>query len=125
MAIKKITKSSIEDMLFYHIKAVKLPTPLREYRFHDDRKWRFDFAYPQYMLAIEVEGITHYGKNADGTMKLGRHQTGKGIEADLEKYQAAMLLGWNVYRCSGRMIKSGEAIQTIETLLGMIRDGKQ
>ena len=69
------------------------------------------------MIAIEVEGITFYGKNKNGSMKLGRHQTGKGIEADCEKYDEAMRLGWNVYRCTQSMVKSGRAIETIEILI--------
>jgi len=81
----------------------------REFRFHPVRRWRFDFAFPNIMLSIEVEGITYYG----GREKLGRHQTAKGIEADLEKYGEAMKLGWTVYRCSQRMVKSCAAIDTI------------
>ena len=101
------------------MRAEKLPDPVREYRFHPTRRWRFDFAYPDLKLATEVEGITSYGKNQNGTMKLGRHQSAKGIEADLIKYQEAMKLGWTVYRCSGQMIKSGDAIDTIKLLFGM------
>lgn len=78
-------------------------------------------AFPEIKLAVEVEGLTHYGKNRDGSMKLGRHQTAQGYEADLEKYEQAMLMGWTVYRCSGNMVKSGNAINTIEKLMEMMR----
>jgi len=50
-------------------------------------------------------------------MKLGRHQTSKGVEEDLIKCESAMRLGWNVYQCSGVMIKQERAIETIELLL--------
>ncbi len=29
----------------------------KEYRFHPDRKWRFDFALPDKMIGIEYEGL--------------------------------------------------------------------
>ena len=29
----------------------------QEYKFHPERKWRFDFAIPSNMIAIEYEGL--------------------------------------------------------------------
>src|SRR5699024_9704919 len=80
------------------------------------KDWRADFRIVGVPLLVEVEGITHYGRNRNGTMKLGRHQTGAGIEGDLAKYDAAMRLGYTVYRCSQHMVKSGRAIESIEIL---------
>ena len=113
--------SKAEEELAWHIKIHKLPEPEREYRFHPTRRWRFDFAWPEIKLAVEVEGVTYYGKNKDGSMKLGRHQTAKGLEKDCEKYGEAMLLGWNVYRCTQGMVKSAEAIKMIELLSEKLR----
>ena len=115
--------SKAEELLLYQITVVGLPEPMREHRFHPVRRWRFDFAWPEIKFAVEVEGVTRYGRNANGSMRLGRHQTAKGIEADLEKYEAAMLLGWDVYRCSQGMVKSGVALTTIEKLIEM-KEGK-
>ena len=117
-----------------HLTALKVNDPVREYRFCREivgdqagvrqrlknaglKDWRFDFAWPELKLAVEVEGITSYGRNTNGSMKLGRHQSAKGMEEDLNKYCAAMRLGWNVYRCSPRMVNSGQAIKTIEILI--------
>ena len=80
------------------------------------KDWRADFLVSDWLL-VEVEGITHYGRNRNGTMRLGRHQTAKGIEDDLRKYDAAMRLGYTVYRCSQYMVKSGRALETIKILL--------
>lgn len=113
--------SKAEEQLALHLKALKIEFE-REYRFHPTRRWRFDFAIPDIKIAIEVEGITCYGKNRDGSMKLGRHQTKKGFEADLEKYREAMKLGWNIFRCSPDMVKSGKAIETIELLVNKSRN---
>ena len=112
-------KSQAEEVLALQLRALKINGFQREFRFHGSRKWRFDFASVPRMLAVEVEGITAYGKNPDGSMKLGRHQTAKGMEADMEKYDAAMRLGWVIYRCSPAMVKSGHAIETIGILLEM------
>lgn len=69
------------------------------------------------MCAVEVEGVTHYGKNRDGSMKLGRHQTGKGITEDCEKYNEALLLGWAVLRVTQEHVRLGKALEWTETLL--------
>jgi very-short-patch-repair endonuclease len=76
------------------------PWPFQpEHVFHPERKWRLDWACPRLRLAVEVEGITYFGGG------IGRHQSAAGIEADMEKYNAAAALGWRVLRYSQRMIK--------------------
>jgi very-short-patch-repair endonuclease len=100
--------SDAEELLAVHLRGIKAPTPEREHRFHPIRKWRFDFAWPAHKFAVEVEG---------GGWTNGRHTRGSGFESDLEKYQAAMLLGWTVYRCSPGMVKSGDAVGVIERML--------
>lgn len=101
----------------WHIAAHKLPEPQREYRFHRTRRWRFDFAWPDKKIAVEVEGITRYGKNANGSIRLGRHQTAKGFKGDCEKYNAAIFEGWRVLRYPQDVVVSGEAILQIKSVL--------
>lgn len=79
---------------------------LHEYR--RGRAWRFDFAWPEYMLAVECEGGTYSG---------GRHTRGDGFERDADKYNAASLAGWAVLRFTGDRIESGAAIEVIEVAL--------
>lgn len=91
-------------------KVAGLPLAVREYLFAKDaidREWRFDFAWPQFMIALEVEG-------APGR---GRHTTAAGFRNDCEKYNAATLLGWSVYRVTGDMLKSGYAIDLMALAL--------
>lgn len=55
---------------------------VREYRFHPERKWSFDFAFPSQRLAVEVDGK--------------RHRTAKGQRDDAEKLNEALRRGWRV-----------------------------
>ena len=71
-----------------------IPAPELEYRFAPPRRWRFDFAWPAHKVAVEIEGIVY----REGG---GRHQRGAGFVADCEKYEAALLNGWRVYRIPG------------------------
>lgn len=73
------------------------------------KDWRFDFALVDHMIAIEIEG---------GAWTNGRHTRGSGFHEDLLKYDAAMRLGWTIYRCDGAMVKSGRALNTILQLIG-------
>lgn len=71
----------------------------REWWFaHPQRQWRFDFAFPLHKIAIEVEGGLHNG---------GRHVTGTGYEADLDKYNSAVESGWQLYRAGPKIIGKG------------------
>jgi len=110
-------RSKYECYFAGQIKLYKLPAPEVEYRFFDERRWRFDFAWPELMIAAEVEGVTRYGKNADGSMKLGRHQTAKGYEDDCDKYNQAVMLDWSVLRFPQKIIKSGVAIEQLRALI--------
>ena len=105
-----MNKSDLEATLESQMRLLALPVPEIEYKFHPVRRWRFDFAYPDLMLAIEVEG---------GTWSGGRHTTGSGFEKDCEKYGEAMMLGWNIYRCTGGMVKNGLAVSTIQKLISL------
>jgi hypothetical protein len=92
------------------MRAAGLPIPAREHRFCDHRGWRFDFAWPDRMLALEVEG---------GIWSGGRHTRGAGFEADCEKYNTATISGWRVLRVTSSMITSGVALQMVEQALGI------
>ncbi|WP_429361431.1 hypothetical protein [Paraburkholderia sp. MM5496-R1] len=100
--------SAIEEEFALHVRADKLPAPAREYQFDQQRKWRFDFCWPERRVAIEVEGGIHSG---------GRHTRGAGFEQDARKYLAATLAGWCVVRVTGKMVRDGSAIAAARELL--------
>jgi very-short-patch-repair endonuclease len=97
------------ERLLLQIKAWRLPTPETEVKFHPTRKWRLDVAWREFMVAVEVDGIT----GGEG----GGHQRAGGFENDREKDLAARELGWDVIRVTGRLIKSGSAIRAIAQAL--------
>ena len=82
---------------------------VREYRFHPVRRWRFDFALPAHMIAVEVEG---------GTWARGRHTRGAGFEEDCIKYAEAACLGWRVLRFTTGQAEDGTALNYIECMIG-------
>lgn len=103
--------SKLEDLMQFHLRAIGVRFHT-EYRFCK-RMWRFDFAIPELMIAIECEG---------GIFTGGAHTRGAHYESDLEKYNAAALLGWRVLRFSGDMIKVGYAARIIERTIADMRE---
>ena len=92
--------------------APDLPEPEREYKFASalGRKWRFDVAWPECKVAVELEGGVYSG---------GRHTRGKGFEGDLLKLNQAALLGWRVLRFTSKMLDDDPAacIEQVRQLL--------
>ena len=95
------TKRSEGEVLFSHVlKELNVPAWEEEYVFFDGRRFRFDFAWPPFLIAVEIEG---------GTYSMGRHTRGSGFAKDCEKYNLAALDGWSVYRFTTGMVKDGSA----------------
>lgn len=87
-----------------------LPMPTAEHRFHGTRRWRFDWAFPETRLAVEVEG----GVFLTGG---GRHSRGAGFRNDTEKYAEALILGWRVLRVLPEQIANGQALTWCDRIL--------
>lgn len=103
-----MSASGLEETLLFYLRINDMPPPMTEYRFHPRRRWRFDMAWPDEMLAVEIEG---------GVWSGGRHTTGAGFSADCEKYNEASLLGWRIIRVTGDHIENGAAIDWIRRAL--------
>ena len=114
-----------QHLLALHLRAHGLPDPVVEYPFHPSRKWRFDLAWPDRMLAVEIEGgIFHKGIAAGGrACKLcgqpprGAHGQGTGILRDMEKGNEAALLGWKVLRFTPAQVEKAEAVLVLRRVL--------
>lgn len=85
-----------------------LPEPTTEHRFHSARKWRFDLAWPERMIAVEVDG---------GVWSGGRHTRGAGFVADCEKVNEATAMGWRVFRFPTPHVSDGSAIAILRRVL--------
>lgn len=68
-------------------KADNVPPPVMELVFAPPRKWRFDFAWPDHKIALEVQGGAHIR---------GRHSRGPALRLEHEKLNAAAVAGWRV-----------------------------
>lgn len=82
-----------------------IPIPETEYRFHEKRLWRVDFAWPEIKLAVEIEG---------GVFTKGRHVRGQGYINDMEKYNSLQLKGWLLLRYTPKLINYQQIKQAIE-----------
>lgn len=92
-----------------------LPEPVREHRFHAERRWRFDLAWPSAMMAVELHG----GGNR------GRHNTVSGMAKDLEKANAAVAAGWRVLAFNViRLRDMPSVVAEVAELLRAMMEGK-
>jgi very-short-patch-repair endonuclease len=91
-----------------------MPEMVRELRFVHERRWRFDFSYPKYRLAVECDG-------GQWSYKGGRHNT----DADREKMNAAASQGWTVLRFSSTMLQNGSDVaqQVRQAIERAMREG--
>lgn len=88
--------------------------PETQYKFHPERRWRFDFAFPDVMVAVELDGGIFAAENAT---EAGRHARGAGRCADMEKRNAAAELGWIVLCYGPPHVRSGEAALQVERIV--------
>jgi very-short-patch-repair endonuclease len=101
--------NEFEAKLARELKTLKIEFE-QEFEFHPKRKWRADFHLVGKKILVEVEGAIWSG---------GRHTRGKGYIGDMEKYNAATMMGFQVLRFSTDQVKSGLAIQQIEKMVGL------
>jgi hypothetical protein len=95
-------------MFELQLRALNLPAPQAEYKFHPTRRWRFDYAWPEFRCALEVEG---------GVWSRGRHTRGSGFRGDMEKYNTGTCEGWAIVRCEPSDLRNGKAVKLVEELL--------
>lgn len=100
--------NEFEAKLAGELKTLKIEFE-QEFEFHPDRKWKADFHLVDKKILVEVEG---------GIWSGGRHTRGKGYIGDMEKYNAATMMDFQVIRFSTDQVKSGHAIQQIEKMVG-------
>jgi very-short-patch-repair endonuclease len=100
--------SALEDTFAFQLDAYGLTGYVREYAAIPGRKFRFDFAFIQERLLIEVQG---------GTFSGGAHGRGVGIHRDYEKGNLAVQHKWRVLQFDTKQVKSGEAVAFTQSII--------
>jgi very-short-patch-repair endonuclease len=124
----KIEQPKPEEVFYSHVRLFRGPEPVRQLLFAKEalgRRWTFDFAWPEYMLAVEIEGMAVQlrCRKCFGTELIvrGRHGSVGGFKEDAIKYNSALSLGWGVMRFAASDVNSKEPINT--TLRELVRRG--
>lgn len=88
-----MSKSRMEPefLLIWREDFRSLPEPVHNYRFDPVRRWELDYAWPELLVAVELDGGTH-------KIGGGNHNRPAGQARDYEKANAAILDGWCVFR---------------------------
>lgn len=94
--IIKTKRVPLSDLFKAHwdLLCPNLPQPIQEHTFCE-RRWRFDFAWPDLKIAVECDGMVW---QAGG----GRHNS----DEDRDKLNIAAMLGWRILRFSGKQLRS-------------------
>jgi hypothetical protein len=98
-----VKTSNAEAKFILYWKSIKGQPYKREVQFHRGRKWRFDFSWPNIMVALEVEGGVW--------MARGGHTTGNGYTDNCEKYNEALFDGWRVFRITPAQVTASNLIR--------------
>lgn len=88
-----IEKETIKKTLWVMRHEGLIPGYVEEHQFHHIRRYRFDWAIPQLMIAIEYEGIFS---------KKSGHTTITGYTKDCDKYNLAAIEGWRILRYTAK-----------------------
>ena len=104
------TLSRLERRFLTVWQAIDGPELKQQHRFDERRKWRLDFAHTPTRIAIETEG---------GVWTSGRHTRARGYIADCEKYNAAAMQGWRVFRLASGMV----TVPWCEAIRDLMLDG--
>jgi very-short-patch-repair endonuclease len=105
---RNVGRKRLEDRFYaeWCASAARTLWPIREHRMDRARSWRFDFAWPMYRVAVEIQGGQWF--------KMG-HTSGRGLQRDCEKSNAAQLAGWIVlyYTTSDIMKRLGAVVDEV------------
>ncbi len=97
-----------DELLRAQLREAGLPEPVCEHRFCPGRRFRFDWAWVEQRVALELEG---------GVWSRGRHVRPRGYERDCIKYSLAAILGWRVIRVTTGMLHDGRALDLVRRAL--------
>jgi hypothetical protein len=97
-----------EKIFLSLLRSAHIPIPVAEHKFCETRRWRFDWAWIDRKIALEIEG---------GVWSGGRHTRGVGFLKDMEKYNQATLEGWRVFRTTPQGLTTQTTIEMLKKAL--------
>lgn len=111
----KVPKVDEADTFAYYWRNMimpQAPQPIREYKFALEsigREWRLDFAWPDKLVAVEIDG------NAWNTKGGGRH----GRDEDREKLNVAATMGYRVFHFSPKQL-ADDPTKCLNLVMGLL-----
>lgn len=104
-AAKQTRKSQLEQKFLeaWNRNFPSLPKPTMQHKFHNLRKWRFDFSFVDEKLAVEIDG---------GSFVRGGHNRGAQQNKDHEKSNVATAMGWRILRFNTMAMKYPDDVVT-------------
>jgi very-short-patch-repair endonuclease len=106
-----VIASDLADLLLLHIRAARLPLPIRDYQTLLPRKFKIDLAFVDLKIAIEVDGGEQLRNGG------GRHNRAAGMANDCVKQNLLVLAGWKTLRFTGGQVKDGSALAVVREAL--------
>ena len=99
------------EALFYKSWVSNYPRhrPAVEYRFHPSRKFRFDFAWVEQKVAVEVQGM------GPGHCSL------QGMTQDYDKLMEALLFNWKVIYLTSSMLSTKNIDYNFQRIAKLLR----
>ena len=94
------------------LRASRVAVPTQEFRFWPGRKFAFDFAWPDQMVALESEG---------GAWSGGAHTRGAHFASDCLKYTEAAIRGWCVVRVLSGQLATDATVDLVRRALARPR----
>lgn len=99
--------SELEELFAQQLHLTQLPKPVRQYLHLRGSKHTLDFAWPDLMLGVEVQGMVHRIKGS--------------FKNDIKKRAQGLLQGWRVLEVGGAEIRDGTAMQWLHELFDMLK----
>ena len=90
-------ESDIEALFSQQLSLTQLPPPKRNYLYLRGSRHELDFAWPDHMIGVEVQGMAHRIK--------------ENFQRDIRKRVTGLLQGWTVLEVDGQSIRDGIAME--------------
>lgn len=107
-----------------------IPRPETEYKFHETRKWKMDFAWPHNFsdtaCFLDEKAVAYYTtlkpvclEVQGGIFIQGRHSRGAALIKEWEKLNEAACLGYRILYCQPSDLCTTDMANTIKRALGI------